>query len=423
MNTYNEHRIKVALVADVRNWAYSNIAVSLRKYLSDKFDIVIKYMEDYTDYNLLFIDLFAKEEYDLVHFFWRETVFTPEIFNPFNNFNSLKEIFEQVYYERLTSTCITASVYDHLYLEPDDIKCRRGYYNYFLSGYTVSSEKLKTIYSGFVEYTNPDAVIEDGVDLELFYPKNIDRLYRKNKELIIGWVGNSNWGAQDGIDRKGLHTIIKPALEILQSEGYIVKSLFADRNERFIPQIEMVDYYKNIDVMICASDIEGTPNPVLEAMACGVPIVSTDVGIVPQVFGPLQLKFIMKNRTVEALVDKIKVLMSNPDKLVALSTENIESIKKWTREEEAKKWEKFFIETLAKDRNSHYKNCLSSFFCNEARVLGQYKKWIATNEKMIDERDDYIKKLEKMVNEKNGKLRGFINISRKIVHKIFSCGK
>lgn len=44
----------------------------------------------------------------------------------------------------------------------------------------------------------------------------------------------------------------------------------------------MPDFYRSLDVYVCMSTCEGTPNPVLEAASCGCPVVSTPVGIVPQ---------------------------------------------------------------------------------------------------------------------------------------------
>ena len=56
-----------------------------------------------------------------------------------------------------------------------------------------------------------------------------------------------------------------------------MEKYFADRQIRMIPHDKMAEYYSKIDLYICTSKIEGTPNPVLESMACGVPIISTDV--------------------------------------------------------------------------------------------------------------------------------------------------
>ena len=45
----------------------------------------------------------------------------------------------------------------------------------------------------------------------------------------------------------------------------------------------MPDFYKKIDLYVCASSHEGLPTPLLEASACGIPFVSTDVGIVKEI--------------------------------------------------------------------------------------------------------------------------------------------
>ena len=135
--------------------------------------------------------------------------------------------------------------------------------------------------------------------------------------------------------------------------GYAIEEKFADRNNKMIPHNEMPNYYNSIDLYICTSKTEGTPNPVLESMACGVPVISTDVGIVPEAFGEKQKKFILEERTKQCLKENIIKIINNKSILAELSKENLEQIKKWDWEEMSKKFKNFFDENL---KNGEIKN-------------------------------------------------------------------
>jgi hypothetical protein len=103
----------------------------------------------------------------------------------------------------------------------------------------------------------------------------------------------------------------------------------------------MPAYYNSLDIFLCASDIEGTPNTVLEAMACGLPIISTNVGIVPEVFGERQKEFIT-DRNVASIKVKIRQLVENPPLRQQLSQENLASIQDWSWQAKTEKWRDFF---------------------------------------------------------------------------------
>ena len=64
------------------------------------------------------------------------------------------------------------------------------------------------------------------------------------------------------------------------SKGSVLK--LAAREEKWRTQEEMVAFYQGVDVQICASRTEGGPHPLLEAAACGIPLISTRVGIAPE---------------------------------------------------------------------------------------------------------------------------------------------
>jgi glycosyltransferase involved in cell wall biosynthesis len=342
---------RIALIADVPNWAFHNISKQIVKHLSGKYDFQIFFYGDYPEIENL---MFEVKDFDLIHFFWRDALFSFLSDHVRHSFN-VKGL---DYFDFITNTVATAnattSIYDHLLLSESQIEERIILFNALTIGYTTCSERLNNLYSSFKKYPKPSANVEDGVDLDFFKPRNLERLADENKEVIVGWVGNSKWGG-DGIDHKGLETIIKPAVESLRAEGYNVRGFYADRMERWIPHNEMSDYYNSIDIVVCASDIEGTPNPALEGMACGIPVVSTDVGIVPQLFGPLQQDYILPSRTLEDLKSKLKDLISSPEKRVAISKENLEEIKKWTWENQCKKFDNFFQTMLFISRQPHIK--------------------------------------------------------------------
>ena len=336
---------KIALIIDTHGWAFSNISQQLERYLSDRYDFTIIPMDVIDNINHV---LMMTADCDLVHFFWREHVRligTPYYRSWAEMLCSQYAEFEKRY---ISSKKITTSIYDHLLLEETELTERVPLYTTVLAGYSVGSEKLHDIYATANGYPPPSAVLEDGVDLTMFKPARLNRLDElPGRELVVGWVGNSKWAAEIE-DFKGVHTILKPAIKKLRAEGVSIRAHFADRQERFIPHAEMPAYYADIDVYVCTSKIEGTPNPVLESMACGVPVISTDVGIVSQAFGPLQSRFVLQERSVDAVVSALKSLVAEPSLLKAMSQENLERIKDWDWSFKAEKFATFFDKVLGR---------------------------------------------------------------------------
>jgi glycosyltransferase involved in cell wall biosynthesis len=335
-----KNNIKIALVIDVENWAFANIARHFKKELNNMLNIDIVSMSRINN-NAAVMWLILKK-YDVVHFFCRglsisycEEYIKPLIYemggNPTDFYNNY-----------VKGKVITTCVYDHLFLEEPDILFTKKLFNK-INNYYVSSNKLKQIYNNLEIQNKPKCVITDGIDLEKFYPINTERFNQiDNRTIKIGWVGNSNW-VDNGIDYKGLNTIIKPAIEELQKEGLNVELFTVDKINATIPINEMVNYYSKIDIYVCASLAEGTPNPVLESMACGVPIISTDVGIVQDALGQQQKEFILDSRSIECLKAKIKLLVRNKSKLQSLSKENLENIKVWDWKYKAEEFKNFIL--------------------------------------------------------------------------------
>ena len=134
----------------------------------------------------------------------------------------------------------------------------------------------------------------------------------------------------------------QPALQELIDEGQPIELKFADRKDGYIPHDKMPDYYNSIDLYICASKEEGTPIPILESMAMGIPVISTNVGVAEEAFGPLQKKLILKERTKECLKEKIKQLVENKNEYKSLSEENLQQITNFDWSKIALQYREFF---------------------------------------------------------------------------------
>jgi len=113
------------------------------------------------------------------------------------------------------------------------------------------------------------------------------------------------------------------------------------------------DYYAKIHVYVCTLLIEGTPDPVLKAMACGVPVISTDFGIVADAFGEKRRSIIVTNRDVASFKAAIRRIYSDLTLLSALSSESLESIQAWRWTENVKNFDALFqayLNAVARDR-------------------------------------------------------------------------
>ena len=336
-----DERSRIALIVDTDDWAFDHIAQQLVKHLSDQFNFRVLPLDVV---ETLPRALLMTKDFQLLHFFWRGHLLQL-LSGDFKDHCRYLGISTK---ELLAPSRLSTAVYDHLYLGPADAQTWRTLLSDRVAGYSVSSKRLFRLYSGLTGYPAPKAVLEDGVDTELFAPKRLERFEGVGKRpLRVGWCGNSRWATDERNDSKGVYGILKPVLKELALEGLSIEPLFADRAERVIPHEDMPDYYASLDLYVCTSEIEGTPNPILEAMACGVPVVSTDVGVVPDVFGPAQQRWILDERSPASLKRALRTLASDPGQLAMLSRENLQSIRNWDWRVKVRAFEGFFRQLLA----------------------------------------------------------------------------
>ena len=82
-----------------------------------------------------------------------------------------------------------------------------------------------------------------------------------------------------------------------------------------IPQEQLAEYYGAADALVLASSREGWPNVLLEAMACGTPVVSTRVGGTPEIVAAPEAGVLADERSPRGIGEALRrLLRSTPDR-------------------------------------------------------------------------------------------------------------
>lgn len=122
--------------------------------------------------------------------------------------------------------------------------------------------------------------------------KNLSKKY-KNLELII--VG-------EGDDKNNL---INLSGEEIKNEKIKFTGL--------VPHNKLPEIYQTADVFVLPSLNEGMSNTMLEALACGLPLIATDTGGTQELIQNGKNGFIVKMKNPDDLAKKIQQLIKNPE--------------------------------------------------------------------------------------------------------------
>jgi glycosyltransferase involved in cell wall biosynthesis len=86
-----------------------------------------------------------------------------------------------------------------------------------------------------------------------------------------------------------------------------------------MPQTELAEWYAAADVLVLATEREGIPNVIFEALACGTPVVATEVGGIGEVVTSTEAGILMRERSPEALADAVRRIVADPPSRSATS--------------------------------------------------------------------------------------------------------
>lgn len=85
----------------------------------------------------------------------------------------------------------------------------------------------------------------------------------------------------------------------------------------------------NADLFLFPSKAEGLPRAIIEAMAVGLPCISTPVNGIPELLEP---EFLFAPSDVTGFATKVEELIDNPNKMNEVSARNLEKAKEYTEE-------------------------------------------------------------------------------------------
>ena len=159
------------------------------------------------------------------------------------------------------------------------------------------------------------------------------------KIIFIGGINPLRKGLEDLISvMNEIIPVEKDVRFILSGGGEVRKCLTADIHSNCWQRVDYVGWlserqkrkmYKNSDIMVLPSYDEGMPYVLIEAMASGMAIVSTDVGGIPELIPSEKYGIIIQPGDTTALKDSLLLLIRNSALRESMGGKNIKRIKKY----------------------------------------------------------------------------------------------
>jgi glycosyltransferase involved in cell wall biosynthesis len=155
-----------------------------------------------------------------------------------------------------------------------------------------------------------DAVVPAGVDTQLFFP---DEVARSRNTVLMLYHNDPRKGAGDGVEALALLRTRLPDVQIRMCGTVRPDRLPSWIAFDFHPgDAALRHLYSTSTAFLYPSRYEGFGLPPLESMACGCPVVTTQVGAVSEFAADRCNALVVRPRDVRGMADRLEELLLNP---------------------------------------------------------------------------------------------------------------
>lgn len=157
----------------------------------------------------------------------------------------------------------------------------------------------------------PMVVIPLGVDTRKFRPGNCKKRFGfADDEVVVGFVGRLGREKNLSVLYDAFNQLAGRLRLLVVGEGIeqpvVERAVFVGRQDNVVP------FYQAMDVFVLPSLTETTSLTTMEAMACGLPVIATRVGAIPEYVEDGKNGLLVEPGDVRELKEKLEVLVDNP---------------------------------------------------------------------------------------------------------------
>jgi glycosyltransferase involved in cell wall biosynthesis len=141
--------------------------------------------------------------------------------------------------------------------------------------------------------------------------------------------------AGDGPERKNLESLVASlGLENVDFLGNV-------------PNEKMNAIYQSADIFMNTSRVDNMPNCILEAMACGLPVVSTNVGGIPYLVTDTKTGLLAPTDDSQALAGLVQKLVSDQDYAKEMVDAAHTFVQNYTTDNVRRKWHDYYRDLVS----------------------------------------------------------------------------